>query len=184
MIDRASSKTHITKVKMIRVKSGGKEKWEILFPLDSVFSSGGITEKREKILSIINDAAESIAGQISKKHPSRSKASKLFLAGKIISNARQKILKDYGIEISNFLEIFAKLLQIDRRNVNYILQLYSSLTENDIDDNIPWTVYRYCVSTRDKKKSREVLNLYKVGKLKSSNDVRRYVKMLNDEHSL
>lgn len=184
MIDKASNKTHIIKVKMIRVKSGGKEKWEILFPLDSVFSSGGITEKREKILSIINDAVESIAGQISKKHPSRSKASKLFLAGKTISNARQKILKDYGIEISNFLDIFAKLLKIDRRNVNYILQLYSSLREEDIDDSIPWTVYRYCVSTKDKKKSREVLNLYKEGKLKSSSDVRRYVKMLNDEHSL
>jgi hypothetical protein len=40
------------------------------------------------------------------------------------------------------------------------------------------------VSTRDKKKSREVLNLYKEGKLKSSSDVRRYVKMLNDKHDL
>jgi len=161
-----------------------KKNGKYCFLLIPFFSSGGITEKREKILSIINDAAESIAEQISKKHPSRSKASKLFLAGRIISTARQKILKDYGIEISNFLDIFAKLLQIERRNVNYILQLYSSLREEDIDDSIPWTVYRYCVSTRDKKKSREVLNLYKEGKLKSSSDVRRYVKMLNDEHSL
>jgi hypothetical protein len=184
MIVKTSNKASLIKVKMIRVKSSGKEKWEILFPLDSVFLSGSITEMREKILSIINDAVESITNQISKKHPSRSKASKLFLAGRIISNARQKILKDYRIEISNFLDIFAKLLQIERRNVNFILQLYSSLGEEDIDDSIPWTVYRYCVSTRDKKKSREVLNLYKEGKLKSSNDVRRYVKMLNDEHSL
>ena len=184
MIVKTSSKTNLIKVKMIRVKSSGKEKWEILFPLEAVFSSGGITEKRKKILSIINDAAENIANLISKKHPSRSKVSKLFLAGKVISNARQKILNDYGIEISNFLEIFAKLLQIDRRTVNYMLQLYSSLTENDIDDDIPWTVYKYCVSTKDKKKSREVLNLYKDGKLKSSIDVRKYVKKLNDEHSL
>jgi hypothetical protein len=183
MIVRTSNKAHAVKVKMIRVKSGNKEKWEIMFPLDSIFLTEGPSAKRDKTLSVIYDAVDSFRSQIAIKHPSKSKARRLYQAGKIISVARQRILTEYGIEISNFLDIFAKLLQVDRRNVNFIVQLYSSLTEEDIDDNIPWTVYRYCISTRNKKKSREVLTLYKEGKLKSSNDVRRYAKMLNENHS-
>jgi hypothetical protein len=177
---KISKKAREIKVKMIRVRSEGKEKWEILFPLDSVFSGGGISVKREEILSIINEAVNNLGRRIAKGHPSKSKVKELYQAGKIISDARQRIVSAYGIEISNFLDIFAKLLRVDRRNVNYILQLYLSLRVEDIDDKIPWTVYRYCISTLDKGKSGEVLKFYKDGILKSSNDVRSYVKKLNE----
>lgn len=168
------------KVKMIRVKAEGKEKWELMFPLDSIFSAGGISIKREEILSIINDAVNILGRRIAKNHPSRSKIKEIYQAGKVISDARQKIVADYGTEISNFLDIFAKLLKVDRRNINYLLQLYSSLREEDLDSKIPWTVYRYCISTVEKGRSIEVLNMYKEGKLKSSNEVRFYVKKLNE----
>ncbi|MEM3488773.1 MAG: hypothetical protein QXV17_08960 [Candidatus Micrarchaeaceae archaeon] len=179
MNTRISKDPKKIKVKMIRVKADGKVKWEILFPLDSVFSGVGISSKREKILQIINDATNSIGRLVAKDHPSRSKVTELHQAGKIISDARQTIVSTYGVEISNFLDVFAKLIRVDRRVINYILQLYSSLRIEDIDDKIPWTVYRYCISTIDKEKSAEVLKLYKEGILKSSNEVRSYVTDLN-----
>ncbi len=182
MTHKNKNDLQIIRVRMIRLKSGKSSKWEIMFPLSIIFSTNGITNLREEILSIINKTIKDLNNLISENQISKSKPSQLYLAGKIILDTKKKIMKKYGIDITNFMDMIADNLKICKRNINYVVQLYKTLKEKDIDNSIPWTVYKQSISTVDKKKSREVLNLYKNGKLKSSTDVKKYVKKLNESY--
>jgi hypothetical protein len=161
------------------VKNQNNNKWEIMFPFKVLFEEDGVFSKLDTIMDLINKKRDLLLSTVNRRKPSVSGVVKMYKAGEIMYKTREEIKSRFNVDITNIVDIFSEIIEIDKRNINYMILLYLSVDKKNLDERISWTVYRYAISLKDKTKINVIIKMYREGNLKSSTDVRRFVHSIN-----
>lgn len=165
-----------SQIKKIELPHGLKN--TLVFSLYDFINNPYLSNSKKEVIEEFEKLTKEISSLLGDK-PSSAQRETIWKIGKMILNFRKKIKKKYNIYITNLIEAFAESLNLSDSFVRRIVKFSEFSLKRQIDENIPWSVYMEALNLPNKKEFYRCIQLIQEGKLKTSKEVREYVKEIN-----
>lgn len=150
----------------------------LVFSLDDFMNNSTIFKNKKEIISEFEDLILRIKSLMADK-PSSTPRKKIWQIGRMIVNTRKKIKEKYNVDITNIIEAVAINLELSDSFLSYFVKFSEFSLKRQIDESIPWSSYIEALKLPNKIEFNRCIQLIKEGKLKSSKEIREYVKERN-----
>ena len=171
-----SSEPVPAQIKILDLPQGRKN--TLVFSINDVFVNTHIIKSKNEIIHEFESLVGEIRSLLNDK-PSSTPKKTLWTIGRKITKFRKDIVRKYNTYITNLNEALANNLGVSESQLGYIVKFSNFSLKRQIDEKIPWSIYMEALNLPNKREFHLCLQLIKEGKLKSSKDVRNYVKTRN-----
>lgn len=150
----------------------------LVFSLNDFIDNPSVLNSKKEIISEFENLIEKIESILGNE-PSSVPRKMIWKVGKMILDFRKRILKKYNIYITNLTEAFANNLNLSDTFVGYMIKFSEFSLKRQVDESISWSTYMEALNLPTKKEFYRCIQLIKEGKLRTSKEVREYVKERN-----
>lgn len=134
---------------------------------------------KKAILEEYNKLIEKINIEWGDREPSELSVIKIWEIGNAILENRTNIREKYGVDITNIIDAISKEINHSHRAIQYMVQFSVMLPKERIDEKISWGKYQEAIQLKKKEDFEESLNKIIDEELKTSRDVRKFVREKN-----
>jgi hypothetical protein len=134
---------------------------------------------KKNILEEYNKLIGRINLVLGDKKPSDLLVIQIWELGNCILETRTLIRKKYGADITNIIDAISIETNHSSRAIQYMVQFSVMIPKENINENISWGKYQEAIQLKKKEDFLECLNKINQNELKSSRDVRKFVREKN-----
>lgn len=138
---------------------------------------------KKNILEEYNKLIEKINLVWGDKNPSDLPVIQIWEIGNAILETRRSIRENYGVDLTNIIDAVSIEIHFSSRAVQYMVQFSVMLPKENINNKISWGKYQEAIKLKKKEDFLECLNKINQNELKSSREVRKFVREKNKELS-
>jgi len=164
-----------------RIKKTNGYTTEIVFSLQDVMSNKQLLITKEEVINEFNKLIRKIKNIIGTNKPSNIPRKKIWRIGHTILEERKKIGKKYGVDITNIIQAVAEELSLSRMSIQRMVQFSAMLPKNKVIEEISWGKYQEAIQIINKVDFNLCITLIENGELKTTTEIRNYVRQKNNE---
>ncbi|MHC1625353.1 MAG: hypothetical protein ACXQS2_05075 [Methermicoccaceae archaeon] len=156
-------------------------KAEVIFSLRDVMGNKQLLVTKDKVLDDFYNLTIRITDIIDSHRVADIPRKKIWDIGYAILRAREKIVEKYGVDISNTIQAVAEEVGLSESSVRYIVRFSIVLPKSRVKEEIIWSKYQEAMDMVSKADFNGCISLIERGELRTSKDVRKYVREKNAE---
>lgn len=172
-------KHKIIPAKYKKIVDKDKEYWILIFDVQDFLTDEKPRKYQKEIYDQLMTLVEDIKKLLPCSKPSKVARKNLWKIGHKIIKKREEIAEKYGIYITNLIEVIAANLNLAPRTVNFFVQFCETVSEDDINEEIPWKIYQTCLLLKNKSMFKKCIEKYVNGELRNVKEVLEYVQKCN-----
>jgi hypothetical protein len=154
---------------------------EIVFSFQDVMNNKQLLIIKEEVKNEFNKLIRKINNIIITNMPSNIPRKDVWKIGHFIIEERKKIANNYGIDITNIIEAVAEELDLSGTSISYMVKFSDMLPINKVNEKISWGKYQEAMKLINRTDFNQCITLIKKGKLKTTKEIRSYVRQKNKE---
>ncbi|BDC35775.1 MAG: hypothetical protein EF806_04540 [Candidatus Methanoliparum thermophilum] len=154
---------------------------EIVFSLQDVMNNKQLLIIKEEVINEFNKLLRKIKNIVGTNIPSKIPRKKIWEIGHTILEERKKIGKKYGVDITNIIQAVAEEIGLSKSSIQYMVQFSAMLPKNKVREEISWGKYQEAIQLINKTDFNQCITLIEKGELKTTKEIRNYVRQKNNE---
>jgi len=166
-------------IKEIQTSNGAVQ--SIGFSASEVFHNSRLLIIQDDIQKEYEKLIKNIKALLGDNKPSYAPRKKIWEVGDLIVRTRENIGKKWGVYITNMAEAIAVALGYHPRFIQYMIQFREFVPKHEVCEDISWTNYKELLDLKNKDQIKEGVLLIKTGKLRTREQIRKYVREKNKE---
>jgi len=154
---------------------------EMVFSLQDIMNNKKLLVIKDEVIDEFYKLIGKIKNIMGTNKPSKIPRKKIWEIGHTILEERKRIGKKYGVDITNIIEAVAEELGFSESSIQYMVQFSVMLPKNKVSEKISWGKYQEAIKLINKTDFNLCITLIEKGKLKTTKEIRNYVRQKNNE---
>jgi len=151
----------------------------VIFSMSDVKKTENLFRLNNDVLNLFTSLVERSKKLLGEKSPSKVKRSDLWTIGNLFKRMQKRFVSEFRVDVTNLTLALANELNISGSSMGYIILFRKRLLKRDVNEQISWGKYLEALNLKTKENFLHCVSLIENGNLKTTSEIRNYVKQRN-----